>query len=107
MYHTLKRIPGTKTLIKRYTKSITKYNNKTNYVTDHSSQHSYTLFGKYGFHEKTDFEPSQKVKFEDIEINIQKNYDKILKAHFGDYMTLPPEEERYNHSDYIIDFGEY
>lgn len=30
--------------------------------------------------------------FENIKINIPKNYDEVLKIQFGDYMKLPPKE---------------
>lgn len=36
--------------------------------------------------------------FETIEVNVPKEYDLILTQYFGDYMKLPPEEERINHS---------
>lgn len=31
-----------------------------------------------------------------------KNYDEYLKEMYGDYMVLPPEAERYNHSNGVI-----
>lgn len=36
--------------------------------------------------------------FEGITVRIFKNYDRVLKTTFGDYLTLPPEEKRINHS---------
>jgi lipopolysaccharide cholinephosphotransferase len=30
-----------------------------------------------------------------------------LTSRYGDYMKLPPEEERLGHKPYILDFGEY
>lgn len=57
--------------------------------------------------EKSDFEPPQKVKFESIEANIPNKSDKILKVIYGDYMQIPPEEERVNHALDNLDFGEY
>ena len=33
-------------------------------------------------------------RFEDIYVNIPKNYEVILKTYYGDYMKCPPEEER-------------
>ncbi|WP_330009122.1 LicD family protein [Methanobrevibacter sp.] len=54
-----------------------------------------------------DFLPVKKSKFEDIEVNVPKNYDKILTKLYGDYMQLPPEDKRYNPAHYKIDFGEY
>lgn len=35
-----------------------------------------------------------------------KDYDAVLTSQFGDYMTLPPEEERENRHQIIrVDFG--
>ena len=34
---------------------------------------------------------------EDTEFYIPKEYDKILRLEFGEYMVLPPEEERVPH----------
>lgn len=36
-----------------------------------------------------------------------KDYDSFLKTLYGEYMTLPPIEERKQHSNYKIDFGFY
>lgn len=58
-------------------------------------------------YDKSDFKEVEKVKFEDIYVNVPKNYDKILTELYGDYMELPPEEKRYNHPIDYIDFGEY
>ena len=56
---------------------------------------------------KTDWFPLKKGKFEDIEVNIPNNYDKILKLEYGEYMELPPEESRFRPAPEEIDFGEY
>ena len=58
-------------------------------------------------YDKSDFKEVEKVKFEDIYVNVPTNYDKILTELYGDYMELPPEEKRYNHPIDYIDFGEY
>lgn len=58
-------------------------------------------------YEKNDFKEVAKVEFEDIYVNVPKNYDKILTELYGDYMLLPPEEKRYNHPIDFIDFGKY
>lgn len=42
------------------------------------------------------FSESIKTKFEDKEYSIPKEYGKILECQYGDYMQLPPEEERIN-----------
>lgn len=56
---------------------------------------------------KTDWFPLKKVKFEDIEVNIPNNYDKILTMEYGDYMEIPPEESRFRPAPEKLDFGEY
>ena len=56
---------------------------------------------------KDDFKEVVKIPFEDIEVNAPKGYDHILKSLYGDYMQLPPEEDRYNHITENLDFGKY
>ena len=54
-----------------------------------------------------DFKPAKKVKFEDIYAKIPNNQEATLGQIFGDYMQLPPEEERVAHILNEIDFGKY
>ncbi len=56
---------------------------------------------------KNDFKSIKKIRFEDIEVNVPDNYDYILKSLYGDYMQLPPKEDRYNHITETLDFGPY
>ena len=47
------------------------------------------------------------IKFGDREFSISTKWDGMLKANFGDYMKLPPEEDRIcKHNAEILDFGE-
>lgn len=39
-------------------------------------------------------------KFEDDVFCVPERYDELLKAYYGDYMALPPENERYGHHFY-------
>ncbi len=49
----------------------------------------------------------QEINFEDIKASIYKDYDTALRITFGDYMQLPPEEERVcKHEPYVFDIGE-
>lgn len=43
------------------------------------------------------FEDTVKLPFEGLEICMPKEYHKFLRARFGDYMQLPPEEQRVAH----------
>lgn len=51
-----------------------------------------------------DIFPLKLVKFENIQINIPNNYDKILKKQYGNYMKLPPIDKRIGHAPLILDF---
>lgn len=55
-----------------------------------------STWGIHGFPRKW-FEETVKVPFEGIEVCLPKEYDKFLRARFGDYMQLPPEEQRVAH----------
>lgn len=102
LHNILKLIPVS-VIKRRFLKCQTKYNNKeTKYISFHDSLLGFLKV----YYTKQDFEPSKKFKFEDIEINMPNNYEKMLILWYGDYMALPPEEERYIY-DEIVDFGEY
>lgn len=53
------------------------------------------------------FQSFERHKFEDCEFLIPRRWDEYLTAQFGDYMKLPPVEERENrHTILNLDFGE-
>ncbi len=59
--------------------------------------------GKYG---RDDWKQLTRARFEDREFAIPVNYDRLLRIMYGDYMRLPPEEERHGHytdSELIVD----
>lgn len=47
---------------------------------------------------------TDRVPFENIMINIPKDYELTLRANYGDYMELPPVSERGKHHDNILTF---
>ncbi len=51
--------------------------------------------------------PLEKGEFEGMEVNLPGNWDRHLSARYGDYMELPPEEDRLGHKPYLLDFGTY
>ncbi len=65
------------------------------------SQFVITWCGQNSFnrewHERSWLGDGIKVKFEDVDLNIPTNYDAYLKCMYGDYMELPPEEDRASH----------
>ncbi len=60
------------------------------------------VYGKKNVFRKSDFQDIMPVAFEDTELYVVKNYDSLLKAFYGDYMQLPPENERVGHHFYKI-----
>ena len=105
IYHVLNLL-GIKTssIYKRCLKFLSKYKDENSeYVFDiMATAEEYPQI----FHKK-DFNPPEKIKFEDIEVNIPNNYEELLVSLYGDYMQLPPKEKRYNHPIDNLDFGEY
>lgn len=50
----------------------------------------------------------EEADFENTRVMITKHWDKWLTANYGDYMLLPPIEERKIHQTVSkIDFGQY
>lgn len=68
----------------------------------------YSFFGGQSVNSYTysheDIFPLKKVPFENLEVNIANDADKILTHTFGDYMQLPPVEKRHNHFPYALKF---
>ncbi len=49
------------------------------------------------------FEKSIDLPFEDTKFPVNAEYDAYLRDYYGDYMQLPPENERGGHGDIIVD----
>lgn len=89
-------------IYKKYKREATKYNHiKTKAVTCFDG-----LLAEKTYMEVDDIYPLHKMKYEDTEINMVANYDKMLTRCYGNYMQLPKKENRQNHYPYILDFGE-
>lgn len=70
------------------------------------------LGGAYGYTkesvERKWFDETVELPFEDITLAAPKDYVEYLTYFYGDYMTPPPKDKRYNrHSAVELDFGEY
>ena len=50
------------------------------------------------------FKKIKKIKFEEKEYNAPYKAEKVLEKLYGDYMKLPPENERIGHCDIILSF---
>ncbi len=72
-------------------------------ITDENGE--VAIFGvETWFSYNFDFEliyPLKKIEFEGLMFNAPNNWDKILQSYYGDYMKLPPIEERRVHAKMI------
>lgn len=83
------------------TKVMTRKNNmNTGYINDINDVSEYNSFEKYLI-KKEDFLDSILMDFEGHQFPIPSKYDKYLKRAYGDYMKLPPKEERKPHHQII------
>ncbi len=93
------KIVNYKVCLKHLNKVLMKYpyNSKTKYIINY--------LAAYGFDEtftRKSFEQTSKFEFEQRKINGPKGYDDVLKKIYGDYMKLPPIEDRNKHHSEII-----
>ena len=76
---------------------------------DNSSQKVYTQLGERNFYcfQRSWMEQTVEVPFEDDTFRIPASYHEYMTAAYGDYMKLPPEDQRENrHQIQVLDFGE-
>lgn len=59
---------------------------------------------EYGYYEKKDFDEYTTLEFEGHQLSAIKEYDKVLRLLYGDYMQLPPAEEQVPKQSHYIRF---
>jgi len=79
-------------------------------MTLHNDKNT-NLYGNYSYFDPVnlfkDIYPFEKAIFENIEVNLPNQWDYHLTSRYGDYMQMPPEDERIGHKPYILEFGDY
>jgi lipopolysaccharide cholinephosphotransferase len=97
-FKTLSLLYGHKLLLKKE-KLMQSFNNKNhNYVVDFSLA---AQIYKMSIFEKTVFDETVNVEFEGHTFTAPKEYDKVLKQTYGNYMELPPEDERVTNHEIV------
>ncbi len=94
-----------KGLCRKLNREITRYNSE-------QSTRIVNIAGAYGYEKETILRQwvaeTVMLPFENTEFAAPAGYVAYLEAFYGDYMTPPPEDKRYNrHSVVELDFGEY
>lgn len=89
-----------KFLYNKLIKASCKYNNQDTGI------YAYFCGGKpdNNIFKSEDLFPLRKIMFEDIELNFPNKLEASLTHIYGDYMQLPPEENRKNHFPYKLKF---
>lgn len=92
-------------LCRRLEDEITKYNTE-------SSSKIVNIGGAYGYKKETILsrwvDETVEIPFEEMTISAPKDYVEYLESFYGDYMTPPPENKRYNRHNVVeLDFGKY
>ena len=86
-----------KSLIKMINKRAKKFSNTK---CDKIGNLIWLMYGKKDIWDINAFDETTSVKFENIDAMIPKGYDHILKTTYGDYMKLPPVEQRQAHHSF-------
>lgn len=88
-------------LLKRKRNYLIQKYNYTNSDYYFNSDYSKKFISKYWIDDIVDY------NFEKYNFKGVKDYDSFLRNLYGNYMNMPPEEERVCHSNYNVDFGKY
>ena len=64
------------------------------------------VLGKQFVFPKACFDQFTQLQFEDETFAVPVCYDKVLTKEFGDYMVIPPESKRKNHSILNVEIDE-
>lgn len=92
----VKKILGSEFIIKRYNKLCNKYNHKKYNKLLSNWPECYNPLKKEIAY-KDEYIEYIDLEFDGIKAMATKEYDKVLKRYFGDYMTPPPKEKQINH----------
>lgn len=87
---------------RKYLKKVNKYDGKTD---------TFTILGDPYSRKCTvtrdEIFPIKRVKFEDFQMPVMNQYEKVVERRFGkNFMEIPPVDKRVNHCPYILDFGD-
>lgn len=103
-FHYISKVYGMDNILKQEQKILTYYNSKEAYEVDLYPDEPNYMKGKNVTLPQNIFSNLIEIEFENKKFPIISEFDIFLKAYYGDYMKLPPIEERVSkHNAYKID----
>lgn len=102
MHFILSRIPRCENFFYRCFEKVSKMGNRK--TTRRVATFQTPNILKYAFN-KDALEPYHRIEFEGCKVSVTNNYKEHLQQSYGDYMKLPPKDQRENHCAYMVDFG--
>ena len=83
--------------------------NVRNSIMQHYNKYQteYIINWPYKSAKREYFDELTELPFETVSFPVPKKYHEYLTSFYGDYMRIPPENERPKHSPYEPDFGKY
>lgn len=100
-YYIMKPGPSVDRIVSRYEELMQKYAGTSGYYTilDDMNPDLWVI-------KKDELFPLRRERFEDVWINLPAENDAMLRRQYGDYMQLPPEDERGGHEIVKLVFPE-
>lgn len=89
---------------KRIKKMLLKISKKIVYSSSHKKTSRVVEISEILVMKRQWFDENILFQFEDETFSGPKQYEKFLSYYYGDYMQLPPENQRTGHGDRIVDF---
>lgn len=100
-YYIMRAYPSVDMIVRKYEKLMYKYAGTSGYYTilDDMDPDLWVI-------REEELYPLKKAAFEDVQVHIPAKNDEMLRRQYGDYMQLPPEDERRGHEIVALVFPE-
>lgn len=100
-HYLLKAFVSVDYINRKYRETSLRYHNQTSLVASLCD-----LDPEISMVKKDEIFPLQDLSFEGITVKAMACNHEMLTRMYGDYMKMPPEEQRYNHGAKVLDFGD-
>ena len=101
VHYLLKAFVSVDYINRKYRETSLRYHNQTSLVASLCDVEPEISIVK-----KDEIFPLQELKFEGMTVKAMACNHEMLTRMYGDYMEMPPEEQRYNHGAKVLDFGD-